>query len=116
MKIIGTPSSKIDAFSSDDYIDFSKQFNNKKRKVKKRKRFTLRPSRKSVKLEKKLFSTNLYTNDPYVEIEKEIDNLHRINNLNTVMKNNGDNHFQGQINITLNEQIRINEDFEKKNN
>ncbi len=114
MKIIGTPSSKIDAFSSDVNIGFSNQFNNKKRKTKKRIRFTLRPSRKSVNLEEKLYSTNQDTADPYIKIVKEIDNSLKNRDLDSVMKNDEDTPFQEKIKITLNEQIKIKEDFEKK--
>ena len=68
MKIIGTPSSKINTFSSDVNKAFYDQFNNKKRKTKKRIRFTLRPSKKSVNLEEKQYPINQNTNNHYLDI------------------------------------------------
>jgi len=114
MKIIGTPSSDINTLSSDVNMDFFKQLNNKKRKAKKRIRLALRPSRRSVKLEEKLYSINTNSENPYLDIVNEIDNSLRNCDLGTIMKNDRDPRFQEKINIKLNEQIKIKEDFEKK--
>ena len=114
MKIIGTPSSKINTFSSDVNMAFSNQFNNKKSKTKKRIRFTLRPSRKNLKLQEKQYSINQDTNNPYLELVKEIDNSLKNHDMGEVMKDDKDTQSQENINVRLTEQIKIKEDIEKK--